>query len=128
MTEYNTDVNTLSLSADYQATDKLEMNASLNYSDAQADWKGLSIETPGVVNDPVMTNLYDVSAVNIITTYSDLHYVQTDVTLGGTYQFTPAFFVAAQAGWQKFEDKDPYVYGDQDGEAWRGNFGVGYKF
>ncbi|MRR37341.1 hypothetical protein EG829_22340, partial [bacterium] len=45
------------------------------------------------------------------TNYSDLHYVQTDVTLGGTYRFTPALYASAQGAWQKFEDKDPYVYG-----------------
>jgi len=128
MTEYNTDVNTIALAADYQATEALELNASINYSDAQVDWEGLSLDYQTTITDVVLNTMYDISAVNVITTYSDLHYVQTDINLGGTYQFTPALYVAAQAGWQKFEDKDPYVYGDQDGEAWRGNLGVGYKF
>jgi len=63
-----------------------------------------------------------------MTEYSDLHYTQTDLSLGGTYRFTPALYATVQGAWQKFEDKDPYVYGDQDGTAWRGSVGLGYKF
>ena len=75
-----------------------------------------------------MLELYDPAGMSVITTYSDLHYTQTEVSLGGSYQFTPARYAAANVGWQLFDDKDPYVYGDQDGEAWRGHVGLGYKF
>jgi len=82
-----------------------------------------------VINDPTLLGtIYDIPSVNVVTEYSDLHYVQTEISLGCTYQFTPALYTVAQAGWQKFEDKDPYVYGDQDGTAYRGNVGLGYRF
>jgi predicted porin len=75
-----------------------------------------------------MLELYDPSLLTKMTSYSDLHYTQTDLSFGGTYSFTPALYTSAQLAWQKFEDKDPYVYGDQDGTAWRGSVGLGYKF
>ena len=57
-------------------------------------------------------------------TASDL----TELSLGGTYQFTPQFYMAAQVDYEVYKDKDPYVYGDLDGAAWSGYLGVGYKF
>ena len=63
-----------------------------------------------------------------ITGYSDLHYVQTEFSLGGTYRFSAELYTTAQLAWQTFEDKDPYVYGDQDGSAYRGSVGLGYRF
>ena len=128
MTTFDTDVHTLTLAADFQATDNLELEASFNYSDAQVDWSGLNLTTPAIVNDPVLQGLYDIPSVSVITDYSDLRYIQTEISLGGTYQFTPALYTTAQLGWQKFEDKDPYVYGDQDGTAYRGSLGLGYRF
>jgi predicted porin len=63
-----------------------------------------------------------------MTNYSDLRYKQAEINLGAKYQFTPALYVAANAGVQWFIDDDPYVYGDQDGTAYRGSLGVGYSF
>ena len=127
-TDYNTDVHTLSLTADFDVSDELDLYANLGFSDATAEWTDLNLTTPGYVTDIVIQNLYTFEGMNEMTSYSALHYQQIDVNLGGTYQFTPEFYVAANAGWQKFEDKDPYVYGDQDGEMFQGNLGLGYKF
>lgn len=121
-------MHSLSLTADYTASEKLILNASASYSDARADWKDLTVSYNATVTDPAMNNLYDPSLMSEMATYSDLHYTQTEVNLGGTYRFTPALYATAQGSWQKFDDKDPYVYGDQDGDAWRGSLGLGYRF
>jgi predicted porin len=110
------------------ATEKLKMNAGISYSDARAEWKDLSVNYNAPITDPVLQELYDPALLSEMTNYSDLHYVQTDVTLGATYSFTPALYTTLQGNWQMIEDKDPYVYGDQDGTAWRGSLGVGYRF
>ncbi|MDT8441621.1 MAG: hypothetical protein RQ723_08165 [Desulfuromonadales bacterium] len=128
MTDYQTDVHTLSLNADYQATEQFGLNAGLMFSDAKAEWSGLSLQTPANVNDPVLTNIYSLEATNVITSYSELHYRQLEASLGGTYQFTPALYVAASVGYVMFDDRSPYVYGDQDGDAYRGSLGLGYRF
>lgn len=80
------------------------------------------------MTDATLLNLYDPALMSEMSNYSDLHYTQTDLSLGGTYSFTPALYTTAQVAWQKVDDKDPYVYGDQDGTAWRGSVGLGYKF
>ncbi|PKN11538.1 MAG: hypothetical protein CVU69_11710 [Deltaproteobacteria bacterium HGW-Deltaproteobacteria-4] len=81
-----------------------------------------------MIDDPVLDNLYDPTLMSEMSSYSDLHYTQTDLSLGGIYSFTPALYTTVQVAWQQIEDKDPYVYGDLDGTAWRGNVGLGYKF
>lgn len=80
------------------------------------------------MTDPALNNIYDPALLSAMTSYSDLHFVQTDLSLGATYAFTPALYANAQGVWQRFRDKDPYVYGDQDGNTWRASIGVGYKF
>jgi predicted porin len=80
------------------------------------------------VTDPVLLELYDPAGLSEMTDYSDLHYQQTEVSVGGTYRFTPQLYAALEAAYEYYKDKDPYVYGDLDGEAWRGYLGVGYKF
>ncbi|PLX96361.1 MAG: hypothetical protein C0621_01970 [Desulfuromonas sp.] len=99
------------------------------YSLAEADWTGLNLETPSYINDATLVGtLYSLEAVSAITDYSDLEFVQTELNFGGTYTFSPALYLTAAAGYEIFEDNSPYVYGDQDGTAWSGNVGVGYRF
>ena len=122
-------MHTVSLAADYAATEKLDLRAAVSFSDARADWSSLSVGYPaGVVTDQILLELYDPASLSTITDYSDLHYQQTELSLGGTYQITPQFYVAAQADYEIYKDKDPYVYGDLDGDTWSGYLGVGYKF
>lgn len=116
------------MTVDYAATEQLDLQATLSFSDAQAEWKGLSISYPGIVNDPVLLELYDPEGMTTITDYSTLHYQLTDISLGGTYRFTPALYMTAQASWEYYNDKDAYVYGDMSGEAYRGYLGLGYSF
>ena len=80
------------------------------------------------MNDPVLLETYDPAGLSAITGYSDLHYQQTEISLGGTYRFSPALYMTAQASWAYFNDKDDYVYGDLSGDAYRGYLGLGYRF
>lgn len=115
------------MTADYQATDKLNLNGGLLYSDAQSQWKNLNLTAPSVIDDPSVFALYTFD-IGHMTRYSDLRFKQAELSLGGKYQFTPALYMTASAGVQGFIDEDPYVYGDMDGTAYRGSMGVGYKF
>ena len=82
---------------------------------------------PGMT-DPVLAILYDVTAMTGVETYSDLEYAQLDVNVGGTYAFTTALSLNANAGYALFDDNEPYVDGDEDGDSYYGNLGVAYKF
>ena len=83
---------------------------------------------PGTITDPLLPILYSLSALEGVETYSDLEYKQLDLTLGGTFQFTPNFYIAAQGTYSKFEDNEAYVYGDQDGDLLAVSAGLGYRF
>ncbi len=78
--------------------------------------------------DPVLLALYDVTTMTGVETYSDLEYQQVSVNIGGSYSFSPALYLTAQAGYDLFVDDQPYVYGDQDGEMYSVSLGIGYRF
>ncbi len=80
------------------------------------------------LSDPVLLTLYDITAMTEVASYSDLEYQQLGASIGGTYAFSPALYLTAQAGYDLFIDDQAYVYGDQDGEAYRLSIGLGYRF
>ena len=90
--------------------------------------KSFSLQLPSGTTDVVILNLYDVSQMTGVENYSDLDYEQMNLLVGGTYAFTPAFYMTAEAEYAEFTDNEVYVYGDQSGEYYRGNLGVGYRF
>lgn len=65
---------------------------------------------------------------NDIDSYSDLEYEQYQIVLGGTYNFTPAFYTTIQGTYDIFESEEEYVYGDEDGKAYSGYLAFGYNF
>lgn len=75
-----------------------------------------------------LTNLYDITAMGGIGAYSDLEYEQMNVLVGGSYMFTDNFYLTAEAEFAEFTDNEEYVYGDQSGDYYRGNIGIGYNF
>jgi len=76
----------------------------------------------------VLASLYDVTAMDGVETYSDLDYEQYNVVIGGSYSITPALYMTVEGEYAEFVDNEEYVYGDQSGEYYRGNLGVGYRF
>jgi len=127
--EFNTDVHTVTLSTNYDATEKLKLNVTAMYNDAKAESSNVQLgPLSNATNDYVVLSIYDTGNLAKWKTYSDLRYKQAEMNLGGTYNFTPALYLTAQAGAQWFIDDQPYVYGDQDGTAYSGSLGMGYKF
>jgi len=147
-TEYESDVHTLSLSGDFQATKKLRLNASFVYNNAKDTWDWSFTErtalgnvliaaVPGRPSNVVTPSgaKYDVGAAydsadqnNLIDGYSDLSYQQYEFTLGGTYNFTETFYTTASATYDVFDMGEEYVYGDEDGTAYYGYVGLGWNF
>lgn len=76
----------------------------------------------------VLTNLYDVTAMGGIVEYSNLDYEQVNLLVGGSYMFTRNLYMTAEAEYAELTDNEAYVYGDQSGDYYRGNIGIGYNF
>lgn len=132
---------------DYQATEKLQLNAGITYNKAEDSWEwgtfteraallaeggpqaGLpltdSTQPPGAYA-PVDFDTWEQN--NNIDSYSDLSYEQYQLTVGGTYNFTDRLYTNASFTYDIFNMGETYVYGDEDGTAYYGYVGVGWKF
>lgn len=121
------------------------MNAGVTYNNAKNSWKwkfnerkkltpennlttplaATLIELPG---EYASVNYDNWEMNNKIDSYSDLSYQQIQLTVGGTYDFTPSCYTTASFTYDKFISDEEYVYGDEDGTAYYGYLGVGYRF
>ena len=129
---------------DYQATEKLALNAGVTYNNAEDSWDWDDFtERATVLREDNLTPINESAAPpgqyapvnydtweqnNNIDSYSDLSYEQFQVTVGGTYNFTPSCYTTASMTYDKFISDEDYVYGDEDGEAYYGYLGFGYRF
>lgn len=129
---------------DYQATEKLKINAGITYNRAEDSWDWNFNERSVVTREDNGAPLADATNPtgafspqnydtwdqnNQIDSYSDLSYEQYQVTLGGTYNFTDSFYTKASFTYDIFEaDEDYLPYGDEDGEAYYSYVGLGWNF
>ena len=118
-----------------QATEKLQLNTSVVYNKAEDSWDWDFADRPQVdfINangsDATDLTVYDSTSINgEIDSYSDLSYEQFQVTVGGTYNFTPACYLTASMTYDVFKSDEEYVYGDEDGDALYGYIGFGHRF
>ena len=118
-----------------QATEKLQLNTSVVYNKAEDSWDWDFADRPtltftnAVGASPAANTAYDTESINgSIDSYSDLSYEQYQVTVGGTYNFTPASYLTASLTYDAFKSDQTYVYGDEDGDAYYGYVGFGYRF
>ncbi len=118
------------MTADYDATEKLNLFGNAIYNVTEGGMNSFSLQWPAGVDltDPVLVPLYDLTNMTGVETYSDLKYQQVSVGFGGSYAFSPALYLSAQASYDMFLDDQEYVYGDQDGDAYRVSLGLGYRF
>ena len=127
--EYESEVHTFSVAADWQATDKLNLNGDLIYNLSEDTWDWSFTERPSLTSmgDPV--TIYDTKGQNNrISSYSDLEYDTLEWNFGGTYNVNDSCYVKANVGAEYFMQDQEYVYGDEEGDVYRGYVGFGYTF
>ena len=119
------------MGADYQATEKLNIDVSITYNHAEASMESISLTepftpTPGT---PLAGFYSDFEGrIGLVENYSDLEYTQIDLSIGGSYDFTERLYATASATYSDFDSDEEYVYGDESGSAYYGNVGIGYRF
>ena len=111
-----------------QATEKLQLNASLTYNNAEDSWDWNFAERPSLIMGGGDYNYDTWDLNNLLDEYSDLSYEQYEMTLGGTYNITDALYTTASFTYDIFDMGEEYVYGDEDGTAYYGYVGFGWKF
>ncbi len=99
------------------------------YNKADYSWDWDFEERPSLTWGGADKTNFDTWDINDdIDTYSDLSYEEYQFTVGGTYNFTPTCYTTAQLTYDVFESDEQYVYGDEDGSAYYGYLGFGYRF
>ena len=123
-------MHTVALSADYQATEKLKIDASFvyNYAGYSWDWDFQERMTMTSLSGAPLGAYNTWEQNNEIDSYSDLTYDQYQITVGGEYTFTDALYATASFTYDVFNSDEEYVYGDEDGKAYYSYVGVGYRF
>lgn len=132
---------------DYQATEKLQLNAGVVYNKSEDSWDWEFTERAQMIQEETATvpasilanvpnesgptaavNYDNYVLNNLIDEYSDLDYEQYEFTLGATYHFTDAFYTNVSGTYSVFESEEETVYGDEDGKSYTGYLAFGYKF
>jgi len=112
----------------YQATEKLLLNAGMTYNKADSSWEWeFSERDNSAFGAGAAYYAYD-EIQNEIDSYSDLSYTQIQYTLGGKYNFTDNFFTNVQGTYDTFKSDEEYVYGDEDGNVLSAYVGFGWIF
>ncbi len=107
---------------DWKFTERAQLTPENNLTTPLAD---TGIEAPG---EYASVNYDTWEMNNQIDEYSDLSYEQYQVTVGGTYDFTPACYLTASFTYDVFKSDEEDVYGDEDGESLYGYIGFGHRF
>ena len=114
---------------DYQATEKLNIDVSITYNQAEASMESISLNEPFTPTGVLEAFYSDFEGrIGLVENYSDLEYTQIDISVGGSYDFTDRLYATASATYSDFDSDEEYVYGDESGSAYYGNVGIGYRF
>jgi len=109
---------TFYLSLFVKPIEKLELSGTVSYTlaEAEMDSPDFSPQPPFIIDGKGLA--YDPSLMNDADDYSDLDYSMLEVELTGSYQITKNLSFSVNYWYSDFEDDEPYVYGDLDGEAY----------
>ncbi len=101
-----------------QVLEKLEISATISYTlaEAELDSPGFSPQPPFVIDGTGLA--YDPSLMNEADEYSDLDYSMLELELTGTYKITDNLSFTLNYWYSDFDDDEPYVYGDLEGDAY----------
>ncbi len=124
--EYKTDVHTLLLSADFEATEKLKFNGGVICNWGEAEMDNLSAayyegKQPGSFG-------YDHAlAFSVWEDNSDLDIEEIEYYLGCSYDINERLTINLNASYTDYNDEEPYLY-DTDGDLLLVNAGLTFRF
>ncbi len=99
--------------------EKVEFTGTVSYTlaEAEMDSPGFRDYWPISVKGGI-TSAYNPSLMNNADEYSDLDYSMLEIELTGTYKITDNLSFTLNYWYSDFDDDEPYVYGDLDGDAY----------
>ncbi|OAQ20821.1 hypothetical protein TDIS_1110 [Thermosulfurimonas dismutans] len=99
--------------------EKLDLSATLSYTLAEAEMESPSMPSVTVTNGGgTFDGAYNPILMNNADEYSDLDYSMLELEVTGTYQIRDNLSFTLNYWYSDFDDDEPYVYGDLDGDAY----------
>ena len=93
--------------------EKLEFTGTVSYTLAEAE-----MDSPGFPDEWFLATAYNPSLMNEADEYSDLDYSMLELEVTGTYRIRDNLSFTLNYWYSDFDDDEPYVYGDLDGDAY----------
>jgi len=124
--EYNSDVHTLMLSANFDYSDKLNFNGSIVWNNGKAEMDGIDATSATYVGSAVPGMDHSL-ALPAWEGYSDLDIDQVEYSLGVVYNYSDSISFNLNGSYFDYNDDDPYLY-DTDGDVLSANVGMTMRF
>jgi len=120
--DYDSDVHTFMVAANYDPLPRLSFNVGASYSIAESEIKNVSFASdPHTDGDRLdattgWVGTYDVANNNDMESFSQLDYTVWDINVGASYVINDYVGVTVNYLFTDVEDEDQYVYGDESGQ------------
>jgi len=124
--EYKTDVHTLLISADFEATEKLKFNGGVIFNWGEAEMENLSAAYYEGFK-PADHNYKHELAFAVWEDNSDLDIEEIEYYLGCSYDFNERLTLNLNASYTDLSDDEPYLY-DTSGDLLLVNAGLTFRF
>ena len=124
LAENNTSLNSYFLQLDAKPFENIALTLKAGLTDAH---QGFDPVTEWDIPTNPLAH-HDFEGYSEINEYSDLDYNIYELGLNLTYLISDDLSLVAEATYNKFQDYQPYVYGDTTGNWFYGKLGVRYIF
>nr|WP_197460564.1 hypothetical protein [Thermodesulfatator autotrophicus] len=112
-------------SVNFVPTKKLELAASISYTLGEAEMDSVVFTA---ADDPFPLDGYSFANLTGVENFSDLDYTMLELELTATYAIRDNLSFTLTGWYSDFDDDEPYVYGDLDGEAISVTGFITYRF
>ena len=120
--DYDSDVHTFMVVANYDPLPRLSFNVGASYSIAESEIKNVSFASDEHTDGDRLDTMtgwkgtYDVANNNDMESFSNLDYTVWDINVGASYAINDYVGVTVNYLYTDVEDDDQYVYGDESGQ------------
>ncbi|WP_022854209.1 hypothetical protein [Thermodesulfatator atlanticus] len=113
------------LNANYIPMPKLEMAGTISYTIGKAEMDDMVFYAS---EDPFDLDGYSFENLTGVENFSDLDYRMLELEMAATYHIRNNLSFTLNYWYADFEDDEPYVYGDLDGDAYSVTGFITYRF
>ena len=120
--DYDSDVHTFMVAANYDPLPRLSFNVGASYSIAESEIQNVDFASDEHTNGDRLDTMtgwkgtYDPDNNNHMESYSELDYTVLDINVGASYAINDYVGITVNYLFSEVQDDDQYVYGDESGQ------------